>query len=108
MAGFISERISEYPNFHDCFFNTGCNLFLWDKDKGARSITFRCESNGMDYMLPNLVSTVPEFDSKEFVLKYGNKCLLRHSKGFERSYEDKLQVMRTWLKETRRKAITIL
>lgn len=106
-AGFISSRMHEYLN-HNCFFNTGCNLFLWDKDNGSRSMTFRCLPHGMEYFLHGLYTTLPEFNKTAFLEKHKNQSLLRHSMGYDRTYKERHKILQGWLRESTANLITIL
>lgn len=95
----IPERYKEFPNTN-CWFQTGANLYLWDKDNGSRSATFKCDADGIAYYTNHIVSTIPEFNEKP-----KRQLLLKHVKGWQKNKKESAEECRKWNKESTTKKL---
>lgn len=102
MPGPIKKRYLEFPN-PNTWFQTGCNLYLWDKDNGRKSITFKHDGSGTTYYTNNTASTIKKFKNLE-----KEKILIKHVKGFNFNKNKSLQLVKEWNKESKLSLIKLI
>lgn len=102
LPGPIKSRWREFPNPHT-WFQTGCNLYLWDKDCGRKTVTFKCDEAGMTYNTTNV-----SFTAKEFQPLKKEQILMKHVKGFNMDKDKSLQMVKEWNKKAKSSLIKMI
>lgn len=85
------SRYAEFPK-PGKLFDIGCNLWLWDKDKKSRSLTFLSQDEHK-YNTNCFVSTIDEFD--EYIK---DETLLMHAQCYSKNNIGAEDKMKEWLK----------
>lgn len=99
LGGCIPQKSNQYLNTN-CYFNPGCNLWLWDKELGKKFITFVCLPNKQEYKINSVFLSKNVKNIFDYTKIEKNKTLLKHTVGWGKKYIDKYNLMKEWYKKS--------